>query len=123
MSFLCFAPRWQALVQTVQQRGAAVLAARKLSSALSAAQAIANHLKDWVRGTPAGEFVSMGVLAGPNPYGVPDDLVFSMPVSCHDGRWTVHKELTLSPALQKLLPLTIQELEDEKTGALGMSHL
>lgn len=90
---------------------------------MSAARAVGNHLRDWVQGTSPGEFVSMGVLAGPNEYGVPEDLVFSMPVECVGGGWSVVKGLEMGDTTRRLLPLTIKELEEEKAGALGLSNL
>jgi malate dehydrogenase len=113
----------QELTPAVQNRGAAVIAARKLSSALSAAQAIANHVRDWVLGTPEGEFVSMGVHSGGNPYGVPDDLVFSFPVTCKAGEWRLVPGLALPPRLADRLGRTVEELMEEKAAAFSQSHL
>jgi malate dehydrogenase len=108
-------------VTGVQQRGAEVLAARKLSSALSAAQAIANHLKDWVQGTAPGEFVSMGVLTtSDNPYDVPADIFFSFPVTCQGGKWAIVPGLTLSPETRRRLPATVEELVEERALALSL---
>lgn len=105
----------------MQQRGAEVLAARKLSSALSAARAIANHLKDWVQGTAPGEFVSMGVYtAADNPYDVPGDIFFSFPVTCAGGKWAVVPGLTLSPETKRRLPATVEELVEERALALSL---
>ncbi|EMP32931.1 Malate dehydrogenase, cytoplasmic [Chelonia mydas] len=67
-------------IMTVQQRGAAVIKARKLSSAMSAAKAICDHVRDMWFGTPEGEFVSMGVISDGNSYGIPEDLLYSFPV-------------------------------------------
>jgi malate dehydrogenase len=116
------------LVTSVQQRGAEILAARKLSSALSAAQAIANHFKDWVHGTAEGEFVSMGVFVSEgNAYDIPADIFFSFPVTCKGGKWTVVQGLSLSEETRKRLPATITELVEERNLALslvgGASHL
>ena len=106
----------------MQQRGAEVLAARKLSSALSAAQAIANHLHDWVHGTRPGEFVSMGVYSeAGNPYDVPADIFFSFPVRCAgNGTWSVVPGLTLSAETRRRLPATIEELVEERGLALSI---
>ena len=73
----------------IQERGAAVIAARKLSSAMSAAHAIAAHLKDWLMpaDSDSADYVSMAVISDGNPYGIPPGLVFSFPVTCSDGRW------------------------------------
>ncbi|KAF1394547.1 hypothetical protein PFLUV_G00001470 [Perca fluviatilis] len=67
-------------ISTVQQRGAAVIKARKLSSAMSAAKAICDHMRDIWFGTKEGEFISMGVYAAGNSYGIPEDLIYSFPV-------------------------------------------
>ncbi len=105
----------------MQQRGAEVLAARKLSSALSAAQAIANHFRDWVQGTPEGEFVSMGVYtAADNAYDVPADIFFSFPVQCKAGKWAVVPGLALSPETRRRLPATVDELLEERGLALSL---
>lgn len=105
----------------MQQRGAEILAARKLSSALSAAQAIANHFHDWIYGTPEGEFVSMGVYTtADNPYNVPEDIFFSFPVRCQGGQWSIVPGLTLSPETQRRLPITIDELVEERNLALSL---
>merc|ERR1712224_57820 len=73
---------------TVQKRGAAVIAARKLSSAASAAKAICDHLRDWVLGTD-GSFVSMAVMPAETKYGIDNKLFYSYPCTCKDGEWTV----------------------------------
>jgi malate/lactate dehydrogenase len=65
----------------IQQRGAAVIAARKLSSAMSAAKAICDHLRDWLVGTPEGEIVSMAVPSD-GSYGIQEGVIFSFPVTC-----------------------------------------
>ncbi|MEQ2214531.1 hypothetical protein XENOCAPTIV_011118 [Xenoophorus captivus] len=67
-------------VKTVQQRGAAVIKARKLSSAMSAAKAICDHMRDIWFGTPEGEFTSLGIYSTGNSYAVPEDLIYSFPV-------------------------------------------
>ena len=119
------------LVTNVQQRGAEILAARKLSSALSAAQAIANHFRDWVQGTPEGEFVSMGVYTSlaekEASYDVPEDIFFSFPVTCKDGKWSVVPGLALSEETKRRFPMTINELVEERGLAVSVvsapSHL
>lgn len=75
-------------VGIVQKRGAAVIAARKLSSAMSAAKAAANHVHDWWHGTQAGSFVSMGVLSD-GSYGIPKDIVFSFPCEIKNKQWKI----------------------------------
>ena len=116
------------LVTNVQQRGAEILAARKLSSALSAASAISKHVQDWVHGTPEGEFVSMGVFVGKgSAYDIPEDIFFSLPVECKGGKWKVVEGLSLSEETRRRVLSTINELVEERDLALslvgGASHL
>jgi len=73
-------------LQTIQKRGAAVIAARKLSSAMSAAKAASDHMKDWWQGSD--KWVSMGVISD-GSYGVPADVVYSFPVTCANKKWTI----------------------------------
>lgn len=75
-------------VETIQKRGAAVIAARKNSSAMSAANAAADHMRDWFFGTKPGQFVSMGVVSD-GSYGIPKDIVFSFPVTIKDKQYTI----------------------------------
>lgn len=74
-------------IETVQKRGAAVINARKMSSAMSAAKAAADHVRDWWIGT-SGSFVSMGVLSD-GSYGIPKDIVFSFPVEIQNKQWKI----------------------------------
>jgi malate dehydrogenase len=75
-------------VGIVQKRGATVIAARKMSSAMSAAKAAADHVRDWWQGTQAGTFVSMGVVSD-GSYGIPKDIVFSFPVEIQNKQWKI----------------------------------
>lgn len=104
------------LVSNVQQRGAAVIAARKLSSAMSAASAVAAHLHDWYFGS--SDFVSMGILSTGNPYGVPDGLIYSFPLRC-SGNWSyeIVDGINHEAENQKLLVATSAELSQECTDA------
>nr|XP_054759015.1 malate dehydrogenase, cytoplasmic-like [Lytechinus pictus] len=102
-------------IKTVQVRGASVIKARKLSSAMSAAKAICDHLKDWHFGTSEGSWVSMGVYSDSNQYGIPQGLIYSMPVNIgKDGRWTVVQGLSISDFAREKMDLTAKELLDEK---------
>jgi len=103
-------------VKTVQQRGAAVIKARGLSSAFSAANAIVNHVHDWLVGTPAGEFVSMAVTAE-GSYGVSDEIIYSYPVTCKDGKWTIVQGLTVSDWAREKMEITRKELVEERAMA------
>ena len=80
-------------VPTVQKRGAAVIAARKLSSAMSAAKAACDHMASWWRGT-AGDWVSMGVFSD-GSYGTPAGVMFSFPVTIKDGQWAIVQVTTI----------------------------
>lgn len=75
-------------VATIQKRGAAVIAARKMSSAMSAAKAAGDHMRDWWFGTKPGEWVSMGVVSD-GSYGIPKDIVFSFPVAIKDKHYEI----------------------------------
>jgi len=97
---------------TVQKRGAAIIAARKLSSAASAAKAICDHLRDWVHGT-GGKWVSMAVASEGNKYGVPDGLFYSFPVTCADGKWTIVEGLPIDDFSRGKMQATGDELAEE----------
>jgi malate dehydrogenase len=105
-------------IGTVQKRGAAVIAARKLSSATSAAKAITDHIHDWFLGTPEGEWVSMGI-ASDGSYGIPEGVIFSFPVTCKKGVVTIVQGLKIDDFARQKLELTDKELRDEKTMALN----
>jgi len=103
-------------ISTVQQRGAAVIKARKLSSAASAATAIVNHMRDWIHGTAEGEIISMAVISD-GSYNIPAGLMFSFPVTCSGGKWKIVQGLPVSEFSRKKLDETTKELEDEKKQA------
>ncbi|KAM6128123.1 malate dehydrogenase, cytoplasmic [Pterocles gutturalis] len=105
-------------ILTVQQRGAAVIKARKLSSAMSAAKAICDHVRDIWFGTPAGEFVSMGVISDGNSYGVPEDLIYSFPVVIKDKTWKFVEGLPINDFSREKMDLTAKELTEEKETAV-----
>uniref|UniRef100_A0A674MUE4 Malate dehydrogenase n=1 Tax=Takifugu rubripes TaxID=31033 RepID=A0A674MUE4_TAKRU len=107
-------------IATVQQRGAAVIKARKLSSAMSAAKAICDHMRDIWTGTPEGEFISMGVYSTGNSYGVPDDLIYSFPVQIHkDKSWKIVDGLGINSFSQTKMDATAAELMEERDTALA----
>ncbi|KAK1390647.1 malate dehydrogenase [Heracleum sosnowskyi] len=101
-------------IKTVQQRGAAIIKARKLSSALSAASSACDHIRDWVLGTPEGTWVSMGVYSD-GSYNVPAGLIYSFPVTCANGEWKIVQGLSIDEFSRKKLDLTAEELSEEKT--------
>lgn len=104
-------------ISTVQLRGAAVIKARKLGSALSAAKAIGDHIRIWWNGTAPGEFTSMGVLSD-GSYDVPEGVVYSMPVEIKDGRIAIHKGLPVSDFSRAKMDASLGELMEEKAQAL-----
>jgi len=106
-------------IPTVQKRGAAVIAARKLSSAMSAAKAASDHMKSWFSGTPADDWVSMGVFSD-GSYDTPEGVMFSFPVVIADGKWTIVQGLDLSDFAKEKLSLTGKELCDERDEAMAV---
>ncbi|CAL8391509.1 unnamed protein product [Arctogadus glacialis] len=106
-------------IATVQQRGAAVIKARKLSSAMSAAKAICDHLRDIWSGTSEGEFISMGVYSTGNCYGVPEDLVYSFPVQIKDKSWKIVDGLAINDFSKSRMDASAAELIEERDMALS----
>jgi len=102
-------------IPTVQKRGAAVIAARKLSSAMSAAKAASDHMKDWFQGT--SDFVSMGVFSD-GSYGTPQDVMFSFPCTVQDGKWSIVQGLPINDLAREKLDITGKELLEEKEEAV-----
>ena len=108
-----------AFVTTVQQRGAAIIAARKLSSALSAASSVCDHVRDWIAGTPEGTWTSMGVISpgGDQAYGIAEGLMYSFPVTCEGGKWQIVQGLPIDERSRALMDATAEELAEEKAMA------
>jgi len=107
------------LVPTVQSRGAAVIAARKLSSAMSAAKAACDHMKSWWQGTQPGDWVSMAVFSD-GSYNTPHGVMFSFPVTCTGGKWTIVKDLSMSEYSKSKLAASGAELCEERDEALAV---
>lgn len=106
-------------VETVQKRGASVIAARKMSSAMSAAKAASDHMRDWFAGTKDGHFVSMGVVSD-GSYGTPKDIVFSFPVHIQNGQWKIVQGLAVDDFARSKLDATAKELLEEKEEAMSV---
>ena len=103
---------------TVGKRGAAIIAARGLSSAASAANAAIDHMRDWALGT--GErWVTMGV-ASNGEYGIPRDLIFGYPVTCAGGDYKLVEGLPIDAYAQQCIDKTLAELLEEQD---GVKHL
>lgn len=105
-------------IQTIQKRGAAVIAARKLSSAMSAAKAAADHMHDWWNGSN-GNWVSMGIISDGNPYGIADGIMFSFPVECQGRDWKIIPNLQWDDIAKQRIQTTADELLAEKQEALA----
>mmetsp|Transcript_31508 Transcript_31508/g.61498 ORF Transcript_31508/g.61498 Transcript_31508/m.61498 type:complete len:337 (-) Transcript_31508:344-1354(-) len=100
-------------ISTVQKRGAAVISARGKSSAMSAANAVKDHIHDWLLGTPEGQVVSMGVISDGNPYGVAEGLIYSFPVTCQGGQWKHADGISVSDAGRACLQVNQDKLQEE----------
>ena len=105
-------------IPVVQQRGAAIIKARKLSSAASAANAAMNHIHDWVLGTN-GKWTSMSVPSD-GSYNVPEGIVFSYPVTCENGEYKIVQGLEITPENQKRFKVTLDELLAERDAVQDM---
>ena len=99
-------------IPTVQQRGAAIIKARGLSSAASAANAAIEHVRDWALGT-GGKIVSMGIHSD-GSYGVEPGLIYSFPVTCEGGNYSIVQGLENNQFSQNLMRRTEQELKEER---------
>jgi len=106
-------------IPTVQKRGAAIIEARGLSSAASAANAAIGHVRDWVNGTPAGDWVSMGIPSD-GSYGIPEGLMFGYPTTCAGGRYEIVKGLDLGDFAKGKIAATHKELQEERA---AIQHL
>lgn len=103
----------QYFIPTVQQRGAAIIKARGASSAASAASAAIDHMRDWTLGSN-GRWVSMGVCSKGNSYGINDELMYALPITCENGEWKEITGLPVSDFARKMMTATEQELLSEK---------
>ena len=97
----------------VQQRGAEIIAARGLSSAASAGFAALSHMRDWVRGSPDGDWLSMAVPSD-GSYGIGEGLIYSYPVTVRDGRYTIVPGLEIDDFAREKMDATRSELEEER---------
>jgi malate dehydrogenase len=101
-------------IDKIQKRGAEVLAARGLSSAMSAARAACDHVRDWIFGTASNEWISMAVPSD-GSYGVPKGLVFSFPVTCHgNGKFEIVQGLKWDDFSKQKIKTTTDELIEEQ---------
>jgi malate dehydrogenase len=105
-------------IPTVGKRGAAIIEARGLSSAASAANAAIDHVRDWVFGT-SGHWTTMGVVSD-GSYGIPQDIVYGMPCVCTNGKYEVVKGLVIDDFSRQRMDATLKELLEERD---GVAHL
>ena len=105
-------------IPKVGKRGAAIIEARGLSSAASAANAAIDHIHDWVLGSN-GEWVTMGI-ASDGSYGIPKDVMYGFPVVCKDGKFEIVKDLAIDDFSRERMNFTLSELEEERA---GVAHL
>ena len=106
-------------IPTVQKRGAAIIDARGASSAASAANAAIFHVRDWVLGTPEGDWVSMGIYSD-GSYGIAPGLIYSYPCTCKAGDWEIVQGLEINDFSRNKMTATEQELAEERD---GVAHL
>ncbi len=100
-------------IPTVAKRGAAIIEARGASSAASAANAAISHVRDWVNGTPEGDWVSMAVPSD-GSYGVPEGLMSSFPCVCRDGKWDIVQGLEIDAYSRSKIDASVAEMEAER---------
>ncbi|MYI14224.1 MAG: malate dehydrogenase, partial [Acidimicrobiaceae bacterium] len=108
-------------IPTVQQRGAAIIEARGASSAASAANAAIDHVRDWMLGTPPGDWVSMAVPSD-GSYGVPEGLISSFPATCAGGAYQIVGGLDIDDFSRSRIEASVAELAAERdtVAALGL---
>jgi malate dehydrogenase len=100
-------------IPTIQKRGAAIIDARGLSSAASAANAAIDHVRNWVHGTPEGDWVSMGLPAD-GSYGIAEGVIYGYPATCRDGRYQIVQGLEVSDFSRGRMQETLKELHEER---------
>ena len=106
-------------IPSVQKRGAAIIDARGLSSAASAANAAIDHVRDWVSGTAPGEWVSMGIPSD-GSYGIPPGIIFGYPVTCSGSKYSIVQGLAQDEGTKARIAVTHKELLEE---ADAIKHL
>ncbi len=106
-------------IPTVQQRGKAIIEARGLSSAASAANAAIDHIRDWHLGTAAGEWASIAVPSD-GSYGVPEGIIYGFPCACSGGKWSIVQGLEIDEFSRAKMDATAAELQEE---AAAVAHL
>lgn len=103
----------ETFIPEVQQRGAAIIAARGASSAASAANAAIDHMRTWALGSAHNDWVSMGIYSD-GSYGVAEGLIYSFPVTCSNGDWSIVQGLEIDAFSQEKMDATEKELTEER---------
>jgi malate dehydrogenase len=103
----------QQFIPTIQQRGAAIIQARGLSSAASAANAAMDHVRDWISGTREGDWVSMGI-PSEGSYGIPEGVIYGYPVTCRNGAYEIVKGIDVSDFSRARMQASLKELQEER---------
>jgi malate dehydrogenase len=106
-------------IPLIQKRGAAIIEARGLSSAASAANAAIDHMRTWVQGTADGDWVSMGVPSD-GSYGIPEGVMYGYPCTCKNGKIEIVKGIDVSDFSRSRMQATLKELHEERD---GVKHL
>jgi malate dehydrogenase len=105
-------------IPKVGKRGAAIIEARGLSSAASAANAAIDHVRDWVLGTN-GKWVTMGIPSD-GSYGIPKDVMYGFPVTCANGEYSMVRDLPVDDFSRERMDFTLKELEEERAGVADL---
>lgn len=100
-------------IPTIQKRGAAIIEARGLSSAASAANAAMDHIRNWIYGTGDGDWVSMGIPSD-GSYDIPEGVIYGYPVTCKNGKYEIVKGLDISDFSRSRMQATLKELHEER---------
>jgi malate dehydrogenase len=108
----------ETFLPTVGKRGAAIIEARGLSSAASAANAAIDHMRGWVAGT-SGKWVTMGIPSD-GSYGIPEGTLYGFPVTCEGGKYQIVKGLEIDEFSRGKMDATLKELMEERD---GVKHL
>ena len=108
----------ETFIPKVGKRGAAIIEARGLSSAASAANAAIDHVRDWVLGTN-GKWATMGIPSD-GSYGIPKDVMYGFPVTCKDGKYEIVQGLAIDDYSREMMNKTLAELEEERAGVASL---
>ena len=103
----------ESFIPTVQQRGAAIIAARGASSAASAANAAIDHMNTWALGTSEGDWTSMAVVSS-GEYDIPEGLIYSFPCQCSGGDYQIDGSAEVGDFSRAKMEATAQELSEER---------